>query len=206
MDARLRPEGDNGVLVAPLNAYRDYFEHRAQFWEMQALTKGRALFGREVDALRDTVTAIWMRASETPDLKQQIYKMYHRIMKERTKGDDQAHFKTGKGGLIGIEFLVQYLQMKNRVMETNTLLAIEKLGSSVGEAERNALTSTYSFLRRIESVLRRYSNSSVSQVPSRKDELRVLAHRLDFANEEDFLRTYEVQRQQAQLIIEEHLS
>jgi glutamate-ammonia-ligase adenylyltransferase len=206
MDTRLRPEGANGVLVVPLTAYRDYFEHRAQFWEMQALTKGRALCGHEVDSLRDTVTAIWMRASETPDLKQQIYKMYQRILKERTKGDDLAHYKTGKGGLIGIEFLVQYLQMKDRVMETNTLVAIEKLGSSVGATERNVLTSTYTFLRRIESALRRYSNSSVSQLPSRKEELRVLAHRLDFANAEDFLQMYDAGRKQAQQIIEEHLS
>src|SRR5262249_48004942 len=190
----------------PLTAYRDYFEHRAQFWEMQALTKARALFGHEVDSLRDTVTAIWRRASEAPGLKQQIYKMYQRIIKERTKGDDLAHFKTGKGGLIGIEFLVQYLQMKNRVMETNTLLAIEKLGSSVGATEHDALAATYRFLRRVESVLRRYSNSSVSQLPSRKEDLRVLARRLDFANEEEFLQIYEARRKQAQQIIEEHLS
>ena len=206
VDARLRPEGENGVLVVPLTAYRHYFEHRAQFWETQALTKGRALFGREVDSLRVTVTAIWMRASETPDLKQQIYKMYHRIMKERTKGDDVAHFKTGRGGLIGIEFLVQYLQMKNRVMETNTLRAIDRLSSSVGVTERDILRSTYTFLRRIESTLRRYSDSSVSQLPSRKEELRALARRLDFATEEEFLQMYDARRKQAQQIIEEHLS
>ena len=88
-------------------------------------------------------------------------------MKERVKGDDVTHFKTGKGGLIGIEFLVQYLQMKNCVMETNTLGAIARLGTLLDGAERDILRSTYIFLRRIESVLRRASNSSVSQLPSR---------------------------------------
>jgi glutamate-ammonia-ligase adenylyltransferase len=206
VDARLRPEGENGVLVIPITAYRDYFEHRAQFWEMQALTKARAIFGPEMEPLRDLVTAIWMRAGETPELKQQIYKMYHRIMKERVKGDDVAHFKTGKGGLIGIEFLIQYLQMKNCLMETNTLGAIDRLGSLLDGAERDILRSAYIFLRRIESVLRRASNSSVSQLPSRKEELCALAHRLELANEKEFLEVYDATRKQAQEIIEGHLS
>jgi [glutamine synthetase] adenylyltransferase / [glutamine synthetase]-adenylyl-L-tyrosine phosphorylase len=206
VDARLRPEGANGVLVIPLSAYRDYFDRRAQFWEMQALTKARALIGPDLEPLRDAVTTIWMQASETPDLKQQIYKMYHRITKERVKGDDVTHFKTGKGGLIGIEFLVQYFQMKSRIMETNTVHAIDRIDSLIDAPERNVLTSAYMLLRRIESVLRRYTNSSVSQLPSRKEELHALAVRLDFADENAFLEVYNSKRKQTQEIIEGHLS
>ena len=117
-----------------------------------------------------------------------------------------AHFKTGKGGLIGIEFLVQYLQMKNCVMETSTLGAIDRLGSQLDDAERDILRFTYIFLRRIESVLRRASNSSVSQLPSRKEELRALAHRLELANENEFLEVYDLRRKEAREIIEGYLS
>ena len=117
-----------------------------------------------------------------------------------------AHFKTGKGGLIGIEFLVQYLQMKNCVMETNTLAAIDRLGSLLDGAERDILRSAYVFFRRIESVLRRASNSSVSQLPSRKEELHALAHRLEQPNEKEFLEIYHLRRKQAQQIIEGYLS
>ena len=205
VDARLRPEGANGVLVIPLSGYRDYFEHRAQYWEMQALTKARALSGPEVELLSDTVAAIWMKASQLPDLKQQIYKMYYRITKERVKGDDEAHFKTGKGGLIGIEFLVQYLQMVNRILETNTLRAIDRLGALIDSSERDVLKSAYTFLRGIESTLRRYSNSPISQLPSRKEELCALAVRLNFPNEKEFLETYSERRREAQEIIERHL-
>ena len=83
--------------------------------------------------------------------------MYRRIVKERAKGDDLQHFKTGKGGLIGIEFLVQYLQMKHQVRETNTLRAIGKLTGVLDPDEAVDLGATYGFLRRIESVLRRVS-------------------------------------------------
>ena len=49
LDSRLRPDGEKGVLVTPLAAYREYFEKRAQFWEAQALTKARAFYGPEAN-------------------------------------------------------------------------------------------------------------------------------------------------------------
>ena len=38
-DARLRPDGEKGLLVNALRAYREYYERRAQFWELQALSR-----------------------------------------------------------------------------------------------------------------------------------------------------------------------
>jgi [glutamine synthetase] adenylyltransferase / [glutamine synthetase]-adenylyl-L-tyrosine phosphorylase len=205
LDARLRPDGEKGVLVSSLAAYRDYFDHRAQFWEAQALSKARALCGPETQALNAAVAEIWSRWSAQRDAKEQIYKMYLRIVKERAKGDEFPHFKTGRGGLIGIEFLVQYLQMKHQVAETNTLNALERLADFLGSGEIEILRTTYSFLRRIESVLRRVSNSAVSQLPSHEDELRHLAVRLGFSDKKDFLHEYASHRSQAGAIIQEHL-
>lgn len=45
MDARLRPDGEKGLLVNTLAAYEDYYRQRAQFWEIQALTRVRAVAG-----------------------------------------------------------------------------------------------------------------------------------------------------------------
>jgi [glutamine synthetase] adenylyltransferase / [glutamine synthetase]-adenylyl-L-tyrosine phosphorylase len=205
MDARLRPHGEKGVLVTPLTAYREYFDHRAQFWEAQALTKARAVYGSEAQSLDLAVTEIWKRWSAQSDPKTEIRKMYRRILKERAKGDDLPYFKTGKGGLIGIEFLVQYLQMRHQVPETNTLQAIVKLNGILNPGESEVLRATYSFLRRVESVLRRVSNSSISQLPSNAEELRVLAIRLGFPGREEFLDEYTTRRRQAETIIQEHL-
>ncbi|MBV8175882.1 MAG: hypothetical protein JO151_15155, partial [Verrucomicrobia bacterium] len=57
----------------------------------------------------------------------------------------------------------------------------------------------------IESVLRRVSNSAVSQLPSHEDELRHLAVRLGFSDKKDFLHEYASHRSQAGAIIQEHL-
>ena len=204
LDGRLRPDGEKGVLVTPLAAYREYFDNRAHFWEAQALTRARAVYGPEAPTLNALVGEIWTRWSRRADLKSEIRKMYRRIVKERAKGDDLQHFKTGKGGLIGIEFLVQYLQMKHQVRETNTLRAVEKLTGILDPDEGVLLRTTYGFLRRIESVLRRVSNSSISQLPSAGDDLRVLAIRMGFANQEEFLDRYTAQRRQVETIIEKH--
>ncbi|MBV8377717.1 MAG: hypothetical protein JO279_12020, partial [Verrucomicrobia bacterium] len=205
IDARLRPHGEKGVLVSPLSAYREYFEQRAQFWEAQALTKARAVHGSETQSLDLAVAEIWKRWSVRGEPKTEIRRMYQRIRRERAKGDDLLCFKTGKGGLIGIEFLVQYLQMKHLVPETNTLQAIEKLTGILDSGESEVLRATYRFLRRVESVLRRVSNSSISQLPSNAEELRVLAIRLGFPGREEFLDEYTAYRRQAETIIQEHL-
>jgi glutamate-ammonia-ligase adenylyltransferase len=44
-DARLRPDGEKGLLVNTLEAYEDYYRHRAMLWEIQALSRTRAVAG-----------------------------------------------------------------------------------------------------------------------------------------------------------------
>ena len=51
-DARLRPDGEKGLLVNTLAAYEEYYRQRAQLWEIQALTRTRPVAGNL--ALGDT--------------------------------------------------------------------------------------------------------------------------------------------------------
>ena len=44
-DARLRPDGEKGLLVNTLDAYEEYYRRRAQLWEIQALTRTRPVAG-----------------------------------------------------------------------------------------------------------------------------------------------------------------
>src|SRR5207245_11006948 len=44
-DARLRPDGEKGLLVNTLAAYEDYYRQRAQLWEIQVLTRCRPVAG-----------------------------------------------------------------------------------------------------------------------------------------------------------------
>lgn len=192
LDARLRPDGEQAPLVCSLETFRQYYETRAQFWELQALTRLRAISGPlrfEVEALAKEV---WREAGGRDDRVSQIQSMLVRIANERGSGNDFFDFKTGIGGMIEGEFLVQALQMQHRVWEPNTLGAIERLAARniMERSDAESLRSAYNFLRRCESVLRRFEQRSVSTLPVTHEEEDRFARRMKFATIEDFRAPY----------------
>ncbi|HEY5035731.1 MAG TPA: hypothetical protein VII74_01210, partial [Chthoniobacterales bacterium] len=192
IDTRLRPEGEHGPLVCSLESLRLYYEKRAQFWELQALTRARAIsgpLGREFEAL---AKHLWRAAGQRPDLVRQIESMLMRIANERGSGNDFNDFKTGIGGMIEAEFLVQGLQMRHGLWEPNTLLATEKLSAAkvIERADAIALREAYNFLRTCESVLRRWQYRSVSTLPVKREQEERFARRMKFATMDEFRLPY----------------
>ena len=57
IDARLRPDGEKGLLVNTLGAYEEYYRHRAQLWEIQVLTRTRPVAGNSALGERFRVLA-----------------------------------------------------------------------------------------------------------------------------------------------------
>jgi glutamate-ammonia-ligase adenylyltransferase len=179
LDARLRPEGEKGPLVCSPETYQSYYADRAQPWELQALTRARAVTGPLQGEFIDMAKSAWHDAGQHVDLRGRIHDMLERIRCERGSGSDFLDLKTGGGGIIEAEFLVQALQMRENIWEPNWERAVDRL------RERGCLTdwdvadlkNAYAFLRRCESVLRRYENRSVSALPSDPNEQRKLAVR-----------------------------
>ncbi len=192
LDARLRPEGANGPLVASLESYVDYFQRgRAQPWEFQALTKARVLPGGPLAGEAEaTVRGLWERAGERPDVVEQVGAMLARVTRERAGGGgvENAEFKTGAGGLMAAEFCAQALQLRHRVWEPGTLRAFVALEASgaLRPDEAAALADGWRCLRRIETTLRREDGRAVSALPPEGAARRRLARRLGFAGEEEF--------------------
>src|SRR5436305_2748980 len=127
LDTRLRPEGENGPLVCSLPTYQAYYDNRAQLWEMQALTRARAITGPLKDEFMDLAKAAWHRASRDPELLVKIDSMLERIRRERGSGSVFRDLKTGCGGIIVAEFLVQALQMRKNIWEPNWDRAVNGL-------------------------------------------------------------------------------
>ena len=130
--------------------------------------------------------------------------MYERIVKERAKGGDWYEFKTGRGGLIGIEFLIQSLEIELGVREPNTLKGLELVGGRLGKDESETLANDYLFYRRIESILRRANNQSVSSLPAQEPEQTKLALRMEFPDRETFLEDYRLRRKQDDEIVRKY--
>ena len=179
LDARLRPEGEKGPLVCSLETYQLYFANRAQPWELQALTRARAVSGPLQEEFMEIAKHAWRRASQDADLLIRIDGMLERIRRERGSGSDFLDLKTGGGGIIEAEFLVQALQMRENIWEPNWERAVDRLRERgrLTDSDVADLKNAYAFLRRCESVLRRYENKSVLALPSDPNEQRKLAVR-----------------------------
>jgi glutamate-ammonia-ligase adenylyltransferase len=184
IDARLRPEGEKGPLVSSIEAFEAYYRDRAQFWEIQALTRARPVTGPDQESFRAIAHAAWSVAGRDPDLFQKIDAMLHRIRSERGSGNDALDFKTGVGGIVEAEFLVQALQMRNDVRETSVQLAISKLVGIISPEDVDLLGRQYEFLRRLETILRRRRNTSVSSLPADPAEQRKLAIGMELKDRE----------------------
>ena len=117
LDARLRPEGEKGPVVCSLEAFESYYAGRAQLWELQALTRARAISGPLQNEFMAIAKAAWRRAGQDAALFMKIDDMVQRIRRERGSGSDFLDLKTGSGGIIEAEFLVQALQIRANVWE-----------------------------------------------------------------------------------------
>ena len=203
IDTRLRPEGESGPLVVTLERYESYFRERAQNWEKQALTKARVLSGPHARAAERIIEDAWNSLRNDPGWRSDLASMYDRIVRERGKHDtDLVAFKAGRGGLIAIEFIVQYLEIQSAKREPNTLDAIAAVADRLNPTERVDLTRDYLFFRRMESAVRRIENSSVSQLPSNIPDQEKIARRLDFTDRAAMIEDQRLRRQRVESLFQ----
>ena len=116
MDMRLRPSGSSGILVTHINGFEDYQKNRAWNWEHQALIKARAISGDERvrDRFEKIRKEILSMKREGLKLKADICGMRSRMREQRgTAPAGYFDIKNDPGGIVDIEFLVQFLIMQN---------------------------------------------------------------------------------------------
>lgn len=199
LDTRLRPDGEKGLLVNHLRAHQDYYRQRAQLWEIQALTRarwvaGHAPTGQAFIQLAQQLTDFRQPQDPlpayTPDWREAIHRMRLRIERERTPpGRDTLAFKTGAGGLIDIEFLAQTLSLAHGWFEPNTLASLSRAraAGALPPADADTLLQHCRNLRRMESVLRRWSFEGEAVLPDDPPALYRVAVRCGYPDTPPFL-------------------
>jgi len=196
VDARLRPDGEKGLLVNTLDAYGNYYRRRAQLWEIQALTRTRPVAGdlalgekfQELAALLANFSKPSRPlAAFKPDWKRQIHQMRMRIETERTPhGQDDLAIKTGKGGLMDAEFVAQALCLEHGWQEANTLRALERGRDTGALPDADKLIEAYRQLRRVEGILRRWSYEGETVLPDDAPAFYRVSVRCGFLKPEEF--------------------
>jgi len=112
-DMRLRPSGDAGILVSRIDAFEAYQDYEAWTWEHQALIKARPICGDpDVGSqFLDIRRRILARSRAETRLRGEVTDRRQRMRRTRRDGKAKRKFdiKNDPGGIIDIEFLVQYL-------------------------------------------------------------------------------------------------
>lgn len=114
IDLRLRPDGDSGLVATTLSALRRYQLESAWTWEHQALVRSRAVAGdgslkRSLESLRREVLSL---PRDHQNLAREVCDMRRKMRVEHeaaTEPSAHACLKLDAGGIVDIEFVVQYL-------------------------------------------------------------------------------------------------
>jgi glutamate-ammonia-ligase adenylyltransferase len=114
-DLRLRPNGDSGLIVSSMAAFRQYQLESAWLWEHQALTRARftagdPAVGATFEAIRCEVLK---QKRDLGKLRAEVLAMRRKMHDAHATRDAEAatifNLKHDPGGLIDVEFVVQYL-------------------------------------------------------------------------------------------------
>jgi glutamate-ammonia-ligase adenylyltransferase len=180
-DLRLRPSGESGLLVSPIESFAKYQQESAWVWEHQALTRARhcagdAQVGAAFEALR---TRILVRPRDPAELAREVLKMRERMHDAHPNRSGLFDVKHDRGGMIDVEFAVQYLVLAHaarRAELTGNLgnIALLKMAAGFGlipEALAERCRDAYREFRRLQHGLR-LNGAQYARVPHE----RVAAH------------------------------
>lgn len=112
IDTRLRPNGASGLMVTDLEGYKSYILNKAWNWEHQAFVRARAVAGdsqsrQDFDSFRH---AFLQSPREAEKVKSDVLEMRQKMRESLDKSNDEVFdLKHGLGGIVDIEFMVQYL-------------------------------------------------------------------------------------------------
>ncbi len=113
VDFRLRPSGRSGPLATRFSAFQAYQQSDAWTWEHMALTRAQVISGdlAFTQKINASIRDILCRKRDDEMLRNDIARMRARIAQEKPE-TGPFDLKTVAGGIIDVEFIAQYLQLR----------------------------------------------------------------------------------------------
>jgi glutamate-ammonia-ligase adenylyltransferase len=200
VDLRLRPDPSSTQIAISTAAALDYYESRGQNWERAALIKARPSAGDLTagEALIGELSPfVWRKYLDYRTIAD-VHAMKQQIHAYRGHGEiavEGHNIKLGRGGIREIEFFAQTQQLiaggrhpELRDRGTVATLATLAAGGWIDAEARDALTSAYDFLRRVEHRLQMMADEQTHALPSDAASLGAFARFLGFAGRDDFAK------------------
>jgi glutamate-ammonia-ligase adenylyltransferase len=163
-DLRLRPDGASGLLVTPLDSMRQYQLQQAWLWEHQALTRARSVAGDAAisSAFEELRITVLSKPRALPGLRGEIVDMRKKMLAAHPNTSQLFDIKHDPGGIIDVEFMVQYLvlghaQYHAALTANAGNLALLKTAAGLGlitDADATAVRGAYRQFRELQHQLR----------------------------------------------------
>jgi glutamate-ammonia-ligase adenylyltransferase len=188
IDLRLRPNGDAGLPVVSLRAFEAYQRESAWVWEHQALTRARfaagdADIGSRFEALRRDVLAA---RRDRDALATEVRAMRRRMLDGHPNRSELFDVKHDPGGMVDIEFLVQFLVLAHAadhpelLDDAGNIALLDRAAKAglIGAGAAADCAQAYRDFRRLQHVLRlndaRYARVDPGTVAPQRDAVRAL--------------------------------
>jgi len=180
IDVALRPDGASGMLVSSVQAFERYQQNSAWVWEHQALTRARFCagdtdIGEQFEKIRCQVLR---KERDEADLWREVLAMRKRMHDAHPSRSEQFDLKQDEGGMIDIEFIVQYLVLRHSAQYRELTgnignIALLKLCGSLGlidAALANGTADAYRAMRKLQHQLRLQGQDQSRVDPSRVEQ------------------------------------
>ncbi|MGC9257898.1 hypothetical protein [Desulfurella sp.] len=147
VDLRLRPFGEKGLIVSEIDYFRSYLAKYAKDWEKLAIQKARIIYS-DIDCdLTDSIN----------EFARFIDKKSIREMKELIEKHKGFDIKNERGGIVDIEFILQYLCIQNNCFEFGK--SVEEMIDKISYIkEVRFLKAVYVYFTRILNLTRLIPN------------------------------------------------
>lgn len=190
VDFRLRPEGKKSPLVWDLKNYVEYLNNRARIWELQSLTKIRFVNG-DMNLFKkfNKAAAVRVEKLNEMDIKSEIKKMHSAVQQQVIHSSGSFNIKKEKGGLLTLDFIVQYLCLRNKSRfqkaQGKSYKKILKMLESETGKDYAIIKKNYEELKKWELVIQNLFNTSKGIVPSNVQSKKLLAEYLALKDPQD---------------------
>jgi glutamate-ammonia-ligase adenylyltransferase len=185
IDLRLRPDGDSGVLVSSVQGFESYQLKSAWVWEHQALTRARFSAGdSSIGQTFESMRAQLLRSERDPKaLQEAVLSMRKKIDDGHPNRSELFDLKHDRGGMVDIEFIVQYLVLANShkypaLVENLGNIALLHLSAELGlidTPQARQVAQAYKRYRELQHGLRMQAASYARVAPETvSEEIRVV--------------------------------
>lgn len=202
VDMRLRPHGKSGPIALPLAGFKKYYDEDAWTWELLALTRARPVAGDEPLTAKvvRSLTEILTAKRDPTAVAQNVHDMQARLHKEH-HGKPVWAIKNHPGGLMDLEFIVQYLKLVQgakhpKILSPNTIGALQqmKMDHLLPAEKADGLIAAMSFYLNLQGLIRLSLSERIvtDQIPTAlKQALAKAGRQPDFTSLEQKVRDVE---------------